>query len=122
MRMCLNLLILFFLSSSPSFGAEWHVYKSMEDLTTSNKPLSDEEHTFFLDDMRCGVTKAELKKMDSYVFEMRYLYCWITKDIRVSISLDYNVSARTGCSDSRTLYIDKKGKMFRPMIMLFCPE
>jgi hypothetical protein len=123
MRMYLSVLIHLFLLSSPSFGAEWHVYKgSVEDLTTSNKPLSDKEYTFYLDKMRCGVTKTELKKMDGNVFEMRHLYCWVTKDTRVSISLDYNVRATTGCSDSRTLYIDRKGKPFHPWIALSCPE
>ncbi len=52
-------------------------------------------------DMRRAVTKTELKKIERETFEMRSLYCWITKDTRVSISLDHNVRAKTAGRKSR---------------------
>ena len=94
----------------PAFGADWSVSWTGADNKHHNQKIADEqEYQFTMDKYRCKVSKINLDKIYSEIFERRYLSCSILKDTSVSIELSYNVKS-TNYNDARSLFIDKNGK------------
>lgn len=109
------------LNSTLLYAASWQLIPDPTNLDALRKPiiLNEKAYIFQLDEMQCGVTKVTVNKLEDNYFEMRHLYCYVTKDARVSNVLSFNIKD-TSCVDTITLSIDKKDKSYGPMLYVSC--
>ena len=85
------------------------------DIRAKRIPLPDEDYYFKLDTIPCGVDKPRVHKLKrGGVLEVRTMYCWVQKDMRVATTVQ--CSTESLITPSSRLEIKYKGVFYGPML------